>query len=114
MTASTSWSTWLERITLLPAAPSRRMIADQVAAGDRVGAGERLVEEEDERVVDEGLGELGPLPHPLGVAADGAVGVLGHADLVEHPGGRLARRRRRRSPPSRAQVSTNWRPVIHS
>ncbi len=65
----------------------------QVAAGDRVGAGERLVEEEDERVVDEGLRELGALAHPLGVAADGPVGVLGHADDVERPGRGLARRR---------------------
>ena len=58
---------------------------DQLAAGDRVGAGEGLVEEEHPGVMDQRLGQLGPLPHPLRVSADGPVGVLGHADLLEDP-----------------------------
>jgi hypothetical protein len=40
----------------------------------RVHAVERLVEDEDGRVVDESARDLDPLPHPLRVAPDRAVG----------------------------------------
>ena len=81
-----------------------RMMSDQVAAGDRVGAGQRLVEEQHLRVVDEGLGELGPLPHPLGVAAD-RPGRRARSCRPRRAPGRPPRApSRREKPPSRAQV----------
>ena len=42
----------------------------QIAAGHRIGAGERLVEKQHLRVVDQRLGQFDALPHALGVAAD--------------------------------------------
>ena len=46
----------------------------------RVHAVERLVEQQDRRVVDQGAGELGALAHALGVRGDRAVGDLGQLD----------------------------------
>ena len=71
----TSCSTWLETTTVLPCLPSWRDDVHQVAAGHGIGAGERFVQEKHQRIVHQGLGELGPLPHALGVAAHLAVGV---------------------------------------
>ena len=45
---------------------------------------DRLVEHEHAGVAEQGVGEREPLAHAERVAADAAVGVLGHADLVEH------------------------------
>ncbi len=64
---------------------------DQLAAGDGVGAGQRLVEEEHEGVVQDRLGQLDPLAHPLGIAADGPAGGLGHVHALERPLGGLGR-----------------------
>ena len=68
--------------------------ADQrqhVVARGRVEAVGRLVEQHQPRVVDERLGELGPLLHAGGVAADRAVALLGQPDVAQHVGGALAR-----------------------
>ena len=61
---------------------------DQVqnlAAGDGIGAGERLVEKEHLRLVHERLGQLGPLPHALGIAPDGPVGVFASSPPLPAP-----------------------------
>ena len=60
-----------------------------VAAG-RVEAVRRLVEQQQARVVDEGLGELDPLLHAGRVAADRAIALLVQADVAEDLGGPLA------------------------
>ena len=59
----------------------------------RVHAVERLVEEQDRRVVDERAGELDPLAHALGVRADRAVGGRHQVHRGDRP--RDGRRRRR-------------------
>ena len=41
-----------------------------------------------ERVVHQRLGQLDPLPHPLGIAPDRPVGMLGHPHQLERPLGR--------------------------
>ena len=68
----------------------------QVAPGHRIGAGERLVQKQHARLVDQRLGQLRPLPHSLGVAADRPVHVFGHA---HHGQGFFGRCRRLRSGP---------------
>ena len=67
-----------------------------VAAG-RVEAVRRLVEEEQPRIVDEGLGELDALAHPGRVAADRPVALLVQPDVTEHLGGPFAGRGRRQA-----------------
>ena len=91
VTAWISWKMWLETSTVRPWRPHSMIDVDQLAAGDRVGARERLVEEEHERVVHHRLGQLDPLPHPLRIAADRPAGVLGHPHQLERPLGRLTR-----------------------
>ena len=60
---------------------------DHALSLDRVEAGERLVEYEHGRVVDDGSGELGPLPHALRERADG-LGVVGiEIDPGDRPSG---------------------------
>ena len=50
-----------------------------------VEAVERLVEEQDRRVVDQRAGQLGPLAHALGVGADRPVGGVGQVDRRDRP-----------------------------
>ena len=83
----------------LGAHPAQQGHQVQPLAG--VDAVERLVEQEHGRVVDEGGGELDPLPHPLGVGADPAAGRLGHLDDRRAP----ARSRRRGR---RARAARRW------
>ena len=53
----------------------------------------RLVEEQQSRVVDEGLGELDALAHARRVGAHRSIALLVQADVAEHLGGPLARGR---------------------
>ena len=53
---------------------------DQAGSLHRVGAVQRLVEQQHPRVVDERGGDLDPLPHPLRIAADRPIGRAGHID----------------------------------
>ena len=69
-----------------PAAAIDRSSVDHVQPLARVHAVERLVEQQDRRVVDERAGELGPLAHALGVRADRAVGGVGQVDRGDRPG----------------------------
>ena len=69
--------------------------AEHLVAADRVEAVGRLVEQDQLRVVDQGLGELDPLLHAGRVAADGAVALLVEADVAQRVGGALAGRGRR-------------------
>ena len=81
---------------------------EQLLPADRVDARERLVEHQQLRVVEQRLGQLDPLPHPLRVAAELAVGPVGHADALEHglgPAAGLARGRSRTAGPSLATNS---------
>ena len=71
------------------AAEALEDVAD-VAAADGVDAVGRLVEQDEVRVVDQGLGEADALGHALGVGGDRAVGAGGHADEVEQFGGAAA------------------------
>ena len=50
-----------------------------------VEAVERLIEEQDRRVVDEGAGQLGALAHPLRIRADRPVRGLGQVDRGDRP-----------------------------
>ena len=52
-----------------------------------IHAVERLVEEQDRRVVDERAGDLGALAHALRVRPDRAIGRLGQVDRGDRPGG---------------------------
>ena len=65
-------------------------LADEVehlVASRRVEAGHRLVEQDEDRVVHERLGELHPLLHPGRVAADRPVPLLEQPDVPERVGG---------------------------
>jgi hypothetical protein len=64
----------------------------QVVSRDRVGSRERLVEEQDARIVHESLCQLRALPHAFRVAADGPPLVLRHADGLDGPLGGIAGR----------------------
>ena len=64
---------------------------DQVGAGDRVGAAQRLVEEDERRVVGDRLGDLRPLPHAAAHLPHALAGVGLHADAAERPRRPLAR-----------------------
>ena len=80
----------LNRITR----PSSAIRAEQlhhVEALARIHPVERLVEEQDRGVVDQGAGDLDPLAHPLGVRADRAVRGVLEADRRDRPAGRAVR-----------------------
>ena len=70
--------------------PMRRMRHEHLVAALGVEAVRRLVEEDQARVVDEGLRELHALLHAGGVAVDLAVAGLEQADVAEDLGGALA------------------------
>ncbi len=63
--------------------------SEHLVAADGVEAVRRLVEEDQLRVVDQGLGELHPLLHARRVAAHGAVALLVQADVAQGVGGPL-------------------------
>ena len=69
------------------AATLARQIGDDrqdAHARQRIAAGERLVEEHDLGIVRHRLGELGALPHALGVLAEPAVHRVLQVDDAEH------------------------------
>ena len=89
-------------------------LGDQVphrAAGDRVEADRRLVEDQQARAVHQRLRELQPPDHAAGVRRDQAVGVLEHAGRGQRPLDPLARARARGTSNSRANSVTFSRPV---
>ena len=57
---------------------------DELGPADRVDAAERLVEDQQLRVVQQRLGQLDALAHPLGVAAQPPLRPAGHADPFQH------------------------------
>ena len=59
---------------------------DELALAERVEPAHGLVQDDDPRIVGDGLGELDPLAHAPAVAADEPVLVLGEIDDVEGPG----------------------------
>ena len=69
----------------------------QLVPGNRVRPAERLIEDQQARLVHQGLGHLDPLAHAFGVGAHRPVHVLGHA-------GQLDGLCRRRSGGSRGQT----------
>ena len=84
-TRSTSSRMWLEKRIVQP---TGRQLAKQphgVQPLTRVHAVERLVEEEDLRLVDERGGDLGPLAHPLGVGLERPVLGVNEVYLLDGP-----------------------------
>ena len=73
---------------------------EHVVAPGRVEAVGRLVEQDQCRVVHERLGELDPLLHAGGVAADRPVALLVEPDVAQRVGGALPGRRARAAPTS--------------
>src|SRR3989442_3710336 len=67
---------------------------EDMAAGRRVRPGEGLVEDQDLRVVGQGLGELRALAYPSAVTPGGPLGGVGEADDLQGRGGLVARVRR--------------------
>src|SRR3989442_4099399 len=67
---------------------------EDMDAGRRVRPGEGLVEDQDLRVVGQGLGELRALAHPSAVTPGGPLGRVGEADDLQGRGGLVARVRR--------------------
>src|SRR5260370_6689797 len=57
--------------------------AGQLRAANRIDAAERLVEDEQFRIVNQGLSDFDALPHALGVAAQAAVGAVLHLHKFE-------------------------------
>ena len=80
-----------EKRIVRPSAAIERSSVHHVQPLARVHPVERLVEEQDRRVVDQRAGELGALAHPLRVGADRAVGRLGQVDRGDRPGRRGGR-----------------------
>ncbi len=79
--------------------PSRANVADRLVEDGAVrgiDAGERLVEEHDQRVLHEGAGEEDALLLAAGELADVAVAHAAEAEAVERLGGALAVGRSRR------------------
>ena len=62
------------------------------AAADRIDAVGRLVEEDDFRVVEDGLGDAEALLHALGIGADFVVHPALEADHLQHLGDAFAAR----------------------
>ena len=67
--------------------PVRRMSRSISLASAGVEAGGGLVEQNHDRIVDEGLGELDALLHAGGILFDVAVALLVEADVAEDIGG---------------------------
>ena len=65
--------------------------ADGPAAGERIHSRERLIEDEQRRIVHDCLRQLDPLAHPLAVGADLLVRGIHQLDRRHRPAGRLVR-----------------------
>ena len=77
--------------------------ADRLAARDRIHAGQRLVEDQQLRIVHERLRQLDALAHALAVGADLLVGGVDQVDRLERARAAVARppaRRRRSAAPA--------------
>ena len=103
-TVSTSPSSWEEKKTVLPFLLQPLDDLAHLHAAQRVQAAGRLVEDQQVRVVDQGLGQSHPLLHALGIGLDGALAGGFQLDelqqLVNPPvrlGARECRRRARRN-----------------
>ncbi len=88
---STSSSTWLETITVRALLPQTAEQLDRSKPLAGIEPFERLVEDEEIRVVDDRLGQLDPLAHPLRVGDEGAAVAGIQLDGLDGPEGRLAR-----------------------
>ncbi len=95
--SSSSGRMWLLMRIVLPSDPQLAEQLAQLDPGARVEAGRRLVEEQDLRVVDEGVGEAQPLLHAARERLDVVVALVGEVHQLEqvadHPsprGGRQA------------------------
>ena len=77
---------WLETMMLLPAAAPVANQPDRLAAAERVHARQRLVEDQQLRIVDDRLRELDALAHALAVGADLLVGGVHQIDRRPAPG----------------------------
>ena len=87
---STSPSRCEQTTTEMPnSVPMRWISAEHRVAAGRVEAVGRLVEQQQVGVVDERLGQLHPLLHAGGVAADLAVALLVEPDVAQRLGGAL-------------------------
>ncbi len=82
--------------------------------GQRIGSGQRFVQEQHLRIVHERLGQFNPLTHPFRVTADRPALMRFHADGIDGLFGGLAQPSWRFIPASRACVCTKSQPVIHS
>ena len=66
-----AWAmTWVEKMIVTPSVASRADQLLELGLVDRVEAGERLVENEQARAVDDGAEQLDGLRHALGQGAD--------------------------------------------
>src|SRR5262249_15950789 len=106
---STSPSRWEETTIEMPNSPPILPItstspAPPAGPGDQVrhrgppggvAAGGRLVEQQQPRITDQGLGQLDPLLHPGRIGADEPVPLLMQADVAQGFGGPLPGRRGR-------------------
>ena len=95
---SISWRMWLETMTLLPARPQSLIMRMVLRRAIGSMPDERLVENEQLRIVGERLGHLDALAHALAVGADLLVRGVGQLDHLERAGA-PARAPRRRSTP---------------
>ena len=80
---STSCRMWLETMTWRPSLARLLEEIDHLGPTHGIETVERLVEDQDPGVVAEGVGELDPLPHALGVAGDPPLGGVGETDPFE-------------------------------
>ena len=88
--------------------------ADRLAPRDRVHAPERLVENQQLRVVHQRLRQLHALPHALAVAADLLVGRIEQVHRVERRAWPLRAACPSLKPLSRTSAVTHSSPVIRS
>src|ERR1044071_2264300 len=63
---------------------------DYLGTRERIESVQRLVEDEDIRVVRDGLREPGALPHPFAVASDFPIGGVEQSDALKRSFGSLA------------------------
>ncbi len=87
---------------------------DRAAARERIHAGERLVENQQLRLVDDRLRELHALAHALAVGADLLVRRVEQIDAGQRAYAPLPQRLFRRSRSSRTSAVTHSRPVMRS
>ena len=80
---STSGRMWLETSTVRPGRAQFPHQVDGLLARDRIHAVEGFVQEDDVRIVGQGLGQLDLLAHALGVAAQPAAGGVGQFEAIQ-------------------------------